>query len=272
MRHGLLWLANQLPGLPATHHRPPGVESSGHTDDANRKCVCRKIAEKRETENVVCCRSCRGLALLIVCAGLLWVWVSHGKPVAWWRAEGNAHDSASHDDGILVGNATFSDGIIGKAFRFDGVGSYVKIPKFRMPDIREGITVEFWMKAGPNNKMDTYQGLVASDYFGVEIFQRFSPKMGVNFYVSSDKGRTWGAVSEANGGGATISAGEWHHIAATYDGADMVLYIDGQASGDSALLFWKCQPAVAKRVSCYRFGRWQNRFSKLHRHEILLMD
>ena len=171
---------------------------------------------------------------LIVCAGLLWVWVSHGKPVAWWRAEGNAHDSASHDDGILVGNATFSDGIIGKAFRFDGVGSYVKIPKFRMPDIREGITVEFWMKAGPNNKMDTYQGLVASDYFGVEISNGFQPKMGVNFYVSSDKGRDRGAVSEANGAGATISAGEWHHIAATYDGTDMVLYIDGQAWGNSA--------------------------------------
>jgi hypothetical protein len=171
---------------------------------------------------------------LVVCAGFLWVWASRSKPVAWWRAEGNARDRVGHNDGILVGNPIFSDGIIGKAFEFNGIGSYVKIPKSQKPDIIRGITMEFWMKASVNNELHSYQGLVASDYYGVEISNGFQSNMGVNFYVSSDRGRSWGATSEANGGGATISAGEWHHIAGTYDGANVVLYIDGQAWGNPA--------------------------------------
>ena len=174
------------------------------------------------------------LLFLVVCAGLLWVWASSSQPVAWWHADGNVRDSAGRDDGILVGNPLYSRGIVGEAFEFDGAGSYVKILKFRMPDVRKGITITFWMKASANNEMHNYQGLVASDYYGVEISNGFQSNMGVNFYVSSDRGNSWGAISEANGGGATITAGEWHHIAGTYDGADVALYIDGQAWGNSA--------------------------------------
>jgi hypothetical protein len=39
-------------------------------------------------------------------------------------------------------------------------------------------------------------------------------------------------ISDANGGGAPVSAGQWHHVAATYDGGQMRLYIDGQLWGN----------------------------------------
>jgi hypothetical protein len=39
-------------------------------------------------------------------------------------------------------------------------------------------------------------------------------------------------TSDANGGGAPVSAGEWHHIAATYNGAQLRLYLDGQPWGN----------------------------------------
>jgi len=99
---------------------------------------------------------------LIVGAGLLWVWASHNKPVAWWRAEGNARDSAGHDDGKLVGNPIFSRGIIGEAFEFDSSGSYVKIPPSASLNPGGQLTIEFWMKADPGNAMTSFQGLVTS--------------------------------------------------------------------------------------------------------------
>src|SRR5205814_584298 len=34
---------------------------------------------------------------------------------------------------------------------------------------------------------------------------------------------------------AVVSSGEWHHIAATYDGAGLQLYIDGKAWGKRAV-------------------------------------
>ena len=39
-------------------------------------------------------------------------------------------------------------------------------------------------------------------------------------------------VSDANGGGAPVTAGRWHHVAATYDGAQLRLFIDGQPWGN----------------------------------------
>jgi hypothetical protein len=38
-------------------------------------------------------------------------------------------------------------------------------------------------------------------------------------------------ISEVNGGGAVVSAGAWHHIAGTYDGSALQLYVDGQPYG-----------------------------------------
>ena len=157
---------------------------------------------------------------LIVGAGLLWVWASHGKPVASWRAEGNARDSAGHNNGILVGNPKFSRGITGEAFEFDGTGSYAKIPPSASLNPGRQLTIEFWMKAAPGNPMNSFQGLVTTDYYGVEIAN------GVSFYLTSNRGAAWAITSHAS-----LSAGVWHHVAGTYDGAIVRLYIDGHPWG-----------------------------------------
>src|ERR1035437_10944290 len=39
-------------------------------------------------------------------------------------------------------------------------------------------------------------------------------------------------ISQANGGGAPVTAGEWHHIAGTYDGMKLQLYVDGRPWGN----------------------------------------
>jgi hypothetical protein len=106
------------------------------------------------------------------------------------------------------------------------------------------------MKAAPDNAMQNYQGLVSSDFYGVEISNGYGGTMGVNFFVSlnssqSFHGPGWNGlglnrittvanfthVSEINGGGAPVSAGEWHHVAATYNGNQLRLYLDGQPWG-----------------------------------------
>ena len=43
-----------------------------------------------------------------------------------------------------------------------------------------------------------------------------------------------GVTVTANGGGAFISSGAWHHLACTYDGTGLQLYIDGAAWGAPA--------------------------------------
>lgn len=153
------------------------------------------------------------------------------KPVAHWPGNGNARDTVGKNNGLIVGNVRFPSGVISRAFSFDGNHSFVAIPNSPTFDFQDQLTIEFWMRASPDNAMDSFQGLVASDFFGVEISNGYGGTMGVNFYTSSDAGASWNGISNANGGGAVVSAGVWHHIVGVYDGTKTQLYIDGIAWG-----------------------------------------
>src|SRR6266568_1888438 len=48
--------------------------------------------------------------------------------IAWWRAEGDATDAVSTNNGTLMNGATFAPGEVGQAFSLDGINDYVSIP------------------------------------------------------------------------------------------------------------------------------------------------
>ena len=181
--------------------------------------------------------------------------VARAGLVAFWSGDGNADDSTGRHNGVLVGGANFGPGPLGQAFNFDTPGSYVKISSSSGLNPGGEVTIEFWMNADAANAMDSYQGLVTSDFYGVEISNGYGGKMGVNFFVSTlgsqlapgfgfqgqrlsgfrpmiSSAANFTHVSDANGGGAPVTAGRWHHVAATYDGARLRLFIDGQPWGN----------------------------------------
>ncbi|HEX7569215.1 MAG TPA: LamG domain-containing protein [Verrucomicrobiae bacterium] len=176
--------------------------------------------------------------------------------IGFWSGNGTAEDGTGQHPGVLMGGADFVSGPQGQAFHFDSPGSFVKIPKSSDLNPSGQVTVEFWMNAAEANTMNNYQGLVTSDFYGVEISNGYGGKMGVNLFVSttaSQPMRRLGGyddqmfssglrsritsvanfthISDANGGGSPVSAGQWHHVAGTYDGTQLRLYIDGQPWG-----------------------------------------
>ena len=48
--------------------------------------------------------------------------------VAYWPADGDARDSVGGNHGTLRNGATFAPGIVGRAFRLDGVNDQAKMP------------------------------------------------------------------------------------------------------------------------------------------------
>ena len=154
--------------------------------------------------------------------------------VGWWKAQVNALDSAGTNGGVLQGGVTFAAGEVGQAFSFSGAGASVNIPRAPELDVGNQVTVEFWMKADPANAMQTYQGLVTSDFYGIEIADGASlaQTMGLNFFISISSGAFFPQTADANGGGAPVSAGQWHHVAGTYDGGRLQLYVDGLPTGN----------------------------------------
>jgi hypothetical protein len=153
--------------------------------------------------------------------------------VGWWRGDGDSIDAAGTNNGTLYNGTSFGPGVVRSAFRFDGSGGHVKIPA--APELNPGdqVTVEFWMKANVNNPLNSFQGLVNSDFYGIEISQgQCCQSIGVNFFVSTNSGAHYNQTADANGGGAPVSVGQWHHIAGTYNGTQLQLYIDGLPSGN----------------------------------------
>jgi hypothetical protein len=152
--------------------------------------------------------------------------------VSWWRAEGDATDKAGGNNGTLQGGAGFAAGKVGQAFNFNGNGQYVEIPKSPSLDVGNQVTVDFWMNTDPGNPIGQRgeQGLVASDFYVMEI-ENDAGRAGVDFAISTDGGNSWVISGMTNGAGLVFPVGQWHHVAATYDGTQIQIYLDGQPSG-----------------------------------------
>ena len=174
------------------------------------------------------------LIVLILGAVLFWFLMPTARPAGWvafWPADGNANGLSGKHDGELLGGATFGDGVKGQAFLLNGHGATVKIPGGSDFNLGTKASIEFWMKADPDNSMHSYQGLVTSDFWFVSLTSGYTPNIGVNFGISTDNGRSFAETANPNGGGFVVSAGVWHHVAGVYDGTKLQLYVDGKPAG-----------------------------------------
>lgn len=158
--------------------------------------------------------------------------------VSWWPGS-NTKDVSGPNDGFLINGATIGKGRIGRGFSFDGVNDYFLVPFHPSLNVGAQGSIVFWMRADPSNPMNYVQGLVTTDYFLVEI-SPFGPTAGVTFIVKTPSG--FAHTSDTNGGGAVVTAGEWHHIVGTYDGAQLQLYVDGLAWGNPSFRSGSIKP------------------------------
>jgi len=132
--------------------------------------------------------------------------------------------SGNGNDGVAIGRDFLpaSAGVFGTGWNFDG--GYLELPA----DLFEGLaefTVEGWFRA--------------DDADGGVIFAVGSPGeagwLGIFFDDRGRRGfltvgcdwRTPDGSDRATGGGANVGDGEFHHIALVYDGAEMIVYVDG---------------------------------------------
>jgi RHS repeat-associated protein len=137
--------------------------------------------------------------------------------VAWWRAETNALDSIGTNNGTLQEGAGFTDGMVGQAFSVDGVSSYVSIPNSPSLDaFTSTITIELWLKS--DQFYSDWAGIVTKGNSSWQL-QATPGANTVDFNISVSAGSLSGSRN--------VNDGQWHHVAAVYDGTNMFLYVDG---------------------------------------------
>ncbi|MHC4519596.1 MAG: LamG domain-containing protein, partial [Planctomycetota bacterium] len=139
--------------------------------------------------------------------------------------------SSNANNGAIEGDPQQVEGIFGSALMFDATDDQVVVPGNPTLDIQDQITMAAWIRPGPNLTADwrTVMGKSPTSVLGQTTFSydirtdntgilRFSLNIGGWQYIL----------------GPTLVEDTWYHVVGTYDGAELVLYLDGQAIGTAA--------------------------------------
>jgi hypothetical protein len=182
------------------------------------------------------------LVAAVVALGLPLAGVAQVDPdlIGWWRlneGQGNAAPDLSRygNQGTLVGGPKWVSGKIGSALRFDGVDDYVRCaervgtrpgtyPAELMPAT---FTVACWTKLNNFAFFSSFVGNgldTGSDECGFFLY---------NFGWVDESGKDFGLAIRTEAGMNYIETpnvyetNTWYHIAATYDGKNVCIYVNG---------------------------------------------
>ncbi|MBI5100223.1 MAG: VCBS repeat-containing protein [Nitrospirae bacterium] len=152
--------------------------------------------------------------------------------VAWWKGDGNTVDAVGTYHGSLQGETRYDSGRVGEAFSFDGEGDYMQTGDIDLPS---NFTIDTWINP---DSLTGAQVLVSKD--NADAYR--------SYYLAFDSGgkllvsvrNTTGAFTQYRTDNIVLSAGQWNHIAATYDGGaaagqKVKFYVNGVNAGAASL-------------------------------------
>jgi len=152
--------------------------------------------------------------------------------VSWWDgdavSETTAFDIQNGNDGKRVGGVSFVPGRVGDAFTFTGSGNdYVRVPNHTSLE-PASVTVDAWVRADSSPGSSRYIVAKGAQECKAASYALYTRGKGLHFYVfnPTDGGRVSPGVRPE-----MIWDGNWHHIAGTYDGSSVRLYVDGAEVG-----------------------------------------
>lgn len=135
--------------------------------------------------------------------------------------------SNNHNDGAISGAAHVT-GRFARALRFDGIDDQVLIPRSSSLE-PAAVTVEGWVRAGASPGAFRYIVSQGANLCQVASYGLYTDvDGGLAFYVSAGSDTAFASSPAAP---ATVWDGGWHHVAGTFDGATVRLYVDGAEVG-----------------------------------------
>ncbi len=149
-------------------------------------------------------------------------------PIAHWMLDdgtgSTALDSAGGHDGTLTNGPVWVVGQLGDAVRFDGSNDRINVPHQPSLNLVAAMTLSAWVNA---DSLKPYQMVLTKGDNGVYE----------NYWIGTEGNKAnfgfvaGGTYYQHTTSGLTLSAGTWHHIAATYDDAanEVKIYVDGVA-------------------------------------------
>jgi hypothetical protein len=150
--------------------------------------------------------------------------------VGWWKMDGNVDDSSGHGyHGAAVGAPAYVAGVAGQALNLSGTGQYAAVPDapaLRIPT--NALTVATWVRPTVEGTQNLVSKSTNGGVGGFELCLAATsstwPHKAFFRLNQVPSGDTYRINSTTN---YSDYLGSWIHLAATYDGATMKLYVNG---------------------------------------------
>lgn len=164
--------------------------------------------------------------------------------VSWWPGENSSIDIKSNNNGTLSPTgASYAAGLVSQAFRFDGTNGYVQIPDASSLK-PTNVTVEAWVWLDPT--LPEHRGgeqIIFKKNTWTAWFEGYSLlKATVDNGNGTYSDRFEFTVSRTGNqkvirSTTIVQRGVWYHVAATYDGNQSKLYVNGVAEATATAGF-----------------------------------
>lgn len=148
-------------------------------------------------------------------------------------------DSSGYDNtATLEGEAVVAtptpgiDTSFGQALTLDGVNDYVEVPNSNSLNFFNQITMDAWIY--PTAAGQQYTGIVSKGNVGnfAESYDLFLYPSGVMGFLVNSNGTSGGR--KLIQGSTPLSLNTWYHVAGTYDGTQVCVFVNGVSDGCAA--------------------------------------
>jgi uncharacterized delta-60 repeat protein len=149
--------------------------------------------------------------------------------VAWYPFDGSGLDRTGNHNSTLVGTSTFEQGMVEQAYR-PGTDSFARV--VNSPDLEpaNAISIEGWVRSSV--EMQYYVYIINKSHrYTNGSYAIYTVGNQVYFYVATAS-NPYGILSAPVG---NVWNGQYHHLAGTYDGSRLKIYLDGVQVGTDRL-------------------------------------